>query len=139
SENDPRHVFEGNVDDTVERFWHGSSCVNMFTFVMIPGSETQLPMTQPLTINDAFTQASAWINASDLPIRSAFIGVSIAYADPASTYDPTSDVDCYLVVEGDPPEGKIGKITVNGVLLDVSWLPWEQLQSAESHAVLASL
>lgn len=96
-------------------------------------------MTQPLTINDAFTQASAWINASDLPIRSAFIGGSIAYADPASTYDPTSDVDCYLVVEGDPPEGKIGKTTVNGVLLDVSWLPWEQLQSAESHAVLASL
>ena len=92
-----------------------------------------------ITTGDAIAIASQWINETDLPIRSAFIGGSIAYAEPTNAYDPASDVDCYLVIDGDPPEGKIGKITVNGVLLDVSWLPWSQLEAAESHAVFASL
>lgn len=96
-------------------------------------------MNGSLTIGDAIAIASQWINETDVPGRSAFIGGSVASADPESPYDPASDVDCYLVVDGEPPDGKIGKITVSGVLLDVSWLPWDQLQMAESHAVLASL
>lgn len=96
-------------------------------------------MTHPRTIGDAIAIAAGWIAASDLLFTSAFIGGSMACADPALPYDPTSDIDCYLVLAGDPPDGKIGKITVDGVLLDVSWLPWHQLAGAESHAVLASL
>lgn len=96
-------------------------------------------MTTALTNGDAIAIASAWINNSDLPFVSAFIGGSIAHTDRDSRYDPASDVDCYLVVDGDPPVGKIGKITVDGVLLDVSWIPWSALEHAESDAVMASL
>ena len=96
-------------------------------------------MKETTTIGDAIAIATNWIASSELPFSSAFIGGSVAYTDPDSLYDPASDIDCYLVVEGDPPDGKIGKITVEGALLDVSWLPWNQLQQARSHAVLASL
>lgn len=96
-------------------------------------------MTEPLTNGDARATATLWVTESRLPFRSAFISGSLAWADPNAAYDPASDIDCYLVVDGDSPDGKIGKITVDGVLLDVSWLPWQQLEEAESHAVLASL
>ena len=96
-------------------------------------------MSYARTIADAIAIATHWITTSGLPFRSAFIGGSAAHADPHLTYNPASDIDCYLVVDDDPPAGKIGKITVPGVLLDVSWLPWDQLANAESHAVLASL
>lgn len=96
-------------------------------------------MNETLTVGDAIAIASNWIASSDLPFSSAFIGGSVAYAKPDTNYDPASDVDCYLIVDGDPPDGKIGKITVEGVLLDVSWIPWQQIENAESHAVLASL
>ncbi len=96
-------------------------------------------MNNSLTVGDAIIIATNWITSSDLTFRAAFIGGSVAYADPDSAYDPSSDVDCYLVIDGDPPDGKIGKITVNGVLLDVSWMPWAQLEHATSNAVFSSL
>lgn len=96
-------------------------------------------MTRLPTNGEALAAAATWITESRLPFRAAFIGGSMAWADPDLPYDPASDIDCYLVVNGDPPDGKIGKIRVDGVLLDVSWLPWQQLVEAESHAVLASL
>ncbi len=96
-------------------------------------------MNISLTNGDSIEIASNWINNAELDFSAAFIGGSVAYADPKSPYDAASDVDCYLVIDGDPPDGKIGKITVDGVLLDVSWLPWSQLENAEQHAVIASL
>lgn len=96
-------------------------------------------MIHTRTIGDAIAIATTWITESELPFASAFIGGSVAYADPDSPYDAASDIDCYLVVDGDPPDGKIGKITVDGVLLDVSWMAWRQLLQAESNAVFASL
>lgn len=96
-------------------------------------------MNDSLTIGDAIAIATNWITSSELPFLSAFIGGSVAYADAGSLYDPASDIDCYLVVEGDPPDGKIGKITVQGALLDVSWISWSGLEHAETDAVLASL
>lgn len=96
-------------------------------------------MTDSLTVDDALAIASTWITTSNLPFSSSFIGGSVAYAAPDSLYDPASDIDCYLVTDGEAPDGKIGKITVDGVLLDVSWLPWSQLEHAESDAVMASL
>ena len=76
-------------------------------------------MNISLTNGDAIEIASSWINNAELDFSAAFIGGSVAYADPDSPYDAASDVDCYLMIDGDPPDGKIGKITVDGVLLDV--------------------
>lgn len=96
-------------------------------------------MTNTRTIGDAIAITTAWISSSNLQFSSAFIGGSVAYADEGATYDPASDVDCYLVIHGDPPQGKIGKIMVEGVLLDVSWIPWSALENGEKDAVLSSL
>lgn len=96
-------------------------------------------MTNPLTTGKAVAIASNWITTTNAPHSSAYIGGSVAYANPDSPYDPASDIDCYLVLDGSPPDGKIGKITVDDVLLDVSWIAWEQLKSASGDAVLASL
>ena len=96
-------------------------------------------MNQTRTIGDAIALATQWVATSNLPFHAAFVGGSLAHADPRLPYDPASDIDCYLIVTGDPPATKIGKIIENGVLLDVSWLPWNQLEHASSHAVLASL
>ena len=96
-------------------------------------------MMAALRNDDAIEIASRWITASNLPYSAALISGSAAQASPKAPYDPASDVDCYLVVDGDPPDGKIGKATVDGVLLDVSWLPWQQLESTETNAVFASL
>lgn len=96
-------------------------------------------MSKPHTVAKAIEIASNWIANTNAPHSAAFIGGSIAYADPESAYDSASDIDCYLIVDGEPPVGKIGKIAVDGVLLDVSWVPWHQLQSAKDDAVLASL
>lgn len=96
-------------------------------------------MNNSFTVRDAVAIATNWIHHSDLSFRAAFIGGSAAHADPASPYDSASDIDCYLVMEGDPPNGKIGKITVDGVLLDISWMPCKQLEHAASDAVFASL
>lgn len=96
-------------------------------------------MSYTRTTGDAIAIATRWIAASNLPFQAAFISGSAASADPQLPHDPASDIDCYLIVSGDPPEGKIGKFTVDGVLLDVSWLSWLQVKHAQSHAVLASL
>lgn len=96
-------------------------------------------MTNAHTVGDALTITTNWITTSALPYTSAFIGGSVAYANPDSQYDPASDVDCYLVLNGDPPDRKIGKITVDGVLLDVSWMSWSQIENSDHDAVLTSL
>ena len=96
-------------------------------------------MKEPMTIDDAISIATNWISESDLSFSSAFISGSVASAPRDAVYESTSDIDCYLVTDADPPDGKIGKITVNGALLDVSWIPWSALENAETDAVLASL
>lgn len=96
-------------------------------------------MTHSLTVAEAIEIATAWIHRSGLPFTSAFIGGSVVTADASSPHDPLSDIDCYLVVDADPPKGKIGKIGVDGVLLDVSWISWKHLETSETDAVMASL
>lgn len=96
-------------------------------------------MTGPLTNARAQAIATAWIHTNDHLHAAAFIGGSAATVSPDTLYDPTSDIDCYLVIDGPPPPGKIGKVTVGGVLLDVSWLPWSHVETARTNAIIASL
>lgn len=96
-------------------------------------------MTTPLTIADAHAVAARWVTHNQQIHEAAFIGGSAATATSETPYDPASDVDCYLVISEPAPEGKIGKIRINGVLLDVSWMTWPQIESARANAVTASL
>lgn len=96
-------------------------------------------MSDSLTNRDAIAIATNWITASGLPFTSAFIGGSTAYADKKSPYDLSTDIDCYLVTDGELPTQKPGKVSVQDVLLDVSWMPWSELENAPSDAIVASL
>lgn len=91
------------------------------------------------TTGDAIAIATSWTQSAPLNHFAAFIGGSSATRPLDSPYDASSDVDCYVVIDGEPPEGKIGKIVVEGVLLDVTWIPWNQVKSAKNHAVVSSL
>ena len=91
------------------------------------------------TLADAISTATHWLQSTEIDHVAAFIGGSAATADPETLYSPTSDIDCYLVVAGEPPATKIGKIVVENVLLDVSWLSWQQIEAAPTDAVVGSL
>jgi hypothetical protein len=96
-------------------------------------------MKHHTTIGDAVSIASEWIESSELQFAAAFIGGSTGHADLEAAYDPASDIDCYLLTDGSVPAGKIGKILVNDVLLDITWLPWSLVMNAQEDAVMASL
>lgn len=96
-------------------------------------------MMTPRTAGDAFAIATNWIASSGLEFSAAIIGGSVGYAEPDALLGPAQDIDCYLIVDGDAPEGKIGKILVQGALLDISWIPWSALENAEDDAFMASL
>lgn len=96
-------------------------------------------MMTPRTAGDAFTIATNWIASSGLEFSAAIIGGSVGYAEPDALLSPAQDIDCYLIVDGNAPEGKIGKILVEGALLDVSWIPWSALENAEDDAFMASM
>lgn len=92
-----------------------------------------------ITLSDALATAANWLQTTEIECIGAFIGGSAATSDPAMPYSPTSDIDCYLVVMGEPPATKIGKIVIEGVLLDISWISWHQIEAAPTDAVIGSL
>lgn len=96
-------------------------------------------MINHCTVREALATAAEWIRTESPPHLAAFISGSSTQFGEDAWHDPSSDIDCYLVVDGEAPAEKIGKITIIGVLLDVSFLSWESLRHAQSDAVLSSL
>ncbi|MGW1028164.1 hypothetical protein ACWD4J_31495 [Streptomyces sp. NPDC002577] len=73
---------------------------------------------------------------SDAGFRGAyFSGSTVGLPDDAEL-PLSSDVDVFVVTAHDPPRAKPGKFRYQGALLEVSYVPWAQLASADD--VLAS-
>ncbi|MEV8569671.1 hypothetical protein AB0436_29590 [Streptomyces sp. NPDC051322] len=73
---------------------------------------------------------------SDAGYRGAyFSGSTVGLPDDAEL-PPSSDVDIFVVTAADSPPAKPGKLRYQGALLEVSYLPWAELASADE--VLAS-
>lgn len=68
-------------------------------------------------------------------VRGALWHGSIITMADDDALSPASDVDIVLLVDDPDAQPTPGKVDVNGVLLDVSCVPWEQVSSPE--AVLA--
>ncbi|MBW7882984.1 MAG: hypothetical protein H3C34_10160 [Caldilineaceae bacterium] len=86
-----------------------------------------------MLVREAKEVARRWVleNSSTLPgFRGAFFHGSITYLRDDAIISPTSDVDV-MVVFSDPPPHKVGKLVYDGVLLEISYLPSEQLKSPE--------
>jgi hypothetical protein len=62
----------------------------------------------------------------------AFFHGSINWLGEEDSLPATSDVDVMIVVEGPGPPEKLGKILYQGVVIEASYLPAEQIQSAEA-------
>ncbi|MFF1834878.1 hypothetical protein ACFVXE_11825 [Streptomyces sp. NPDC058231] len=87
----------------------------------------------------ARSAAARWVAQhaqSDAGYRGAyFSGSTVGLPDDAEL-PPSSDVDIFVVTAADSPQAKPGKLRYQGALLEVSYLPWAELASADE--VLAS-
>lgn len=86
-----------------------------------------------MNVLEAKTLAEQWIhdNISHEPgFRGAFYHGSINWMADDEQVPATSDVDL-MVVYDEPPPVKLGKFRQDGVMLEVSYLPSSEVQSAE--------
>ncbi len=87
-----------------------------------------------MTAPDARNAARQWVTdeAAELPgYRGALHHGSIVSLPDSAPLQPTSDVDIVVVIDGSEPGAKVGKFVYRNVLLDVSFLPWDQCQTPE--------
>jgi hypothetical protein len=85
-------------------------------------------------VKEAKTIARQWVTteAEKLPgFAGAFYHGSTNWLPADAVLPATSDLDI-MVVFADPPAVKLGKFIYQGVLLEVSYLPSDQLRSAET-------
>lgn len=94
-----------------------------------------------MKISEAFTIATRHISTNFPYASAAFVGGSSASAPPESELASDQDVDVYVLIEQEPPPGKIGKVRIDGALLDISWLNREVFEHAldADDAVMTSL
>jgi hypothetical protein len=83
--------------------------------------------------------AAAWVARharSDAVFRGAYFSGSTVGLPDSAELPPSSDIDIVVVTAQDDPPAKPGKLRYRDTLLEVSYLPWSQLVSADD--VLAS-
>ena len=87
----------------------------------------------------ARSAAVQWVSRharSDAGFRGAYVSGSTVGLPDDAELPPSSDIDICVVTAQDNPPAKPGKLRYRDALLEVSYLPWSQLASADS--VLAS-
>jgi hypothetical protein len=78
--------------------------------------------------------AAAWVERyarPDAGFRGAYFSGSTVGLPDSAALAPTSDVDVVVVTAADDPPAKPGKLRHRGVLLEVSYLPWSLLATAD--------
>jgi len=87
-----------------------------------------------MIVKEAKEVARQWVieQASEATgFYGAFYHGSTNWLPDEAPFPPTSDLDVMLVF-ADPPPVKLGKFIYRGVMLEISYLPMDQLQSPES-------
>jgi hypothetical protein len=87
-----------------------------------------------MLVSQAKSIAREWVaqEAAQAPgFCGAFFHGSVNWLADEDTLPPVSDVDVMVVMEGSVPLDKLGKLFYRGVLIEVSYLPEEQLRTAE--------
>jgi len=86
-----------------------------------------------MRIADAQAVAAAWVRSYDfapLPVLGTFLAGSTVAARGEDELAPESDVDVVVVLDG-PAPAKLGKLFVRGVRVEVTYLPWAELEDPE--------
>ena len=87
-----------------------------------------------MNVGEAKSTARHWVSekSNDLAgFQGAFIHGSTNWLPDDADLPPTSDVDVMVVTAEPSPPDKPGKLIHRGVMLEVSYLSWDQLQSPE--------
>lgn len=87
-----------------------------------------------MRVGEAKGVAERWVSgvASGLPgFAGAYVHGGVAWLPDAAELPATSDLDVMVVLDGPAPGIKLGKLSVEGVLLDVSYLPRDAVRTAE--------
>lgn len=87
-----------------------------------------------MRVSEAKAAAQRWVmeQGSRTPgFVGAYYAGSITWMPDEAALPDTSDVDIMLVVDGPLPPNKLGKLRVDGALLEVTCLPQAQVQTAE--------
>lgn len=87
-----------------------------------------------MIVKHAKDVARQWVieEASQVPgFGGAFYHGSINWLPDDAVFPETSDLDIMVVVAGPNPPNKLGKLIYRGVLIEISYLPSDQLQSPE--------
>lgn len=96
---------------------------------MQPYQPNQPSLLSP-TLSQAIQAARSWVaeNAADKPgYLGAYIGGSAPTLLPEDRLPAGSDTDVYLVTSDPTPPPKPGKLIHQGVLLEISFVSWQQL------------
>ncbi|KKC47919.1 hypothetical protein VE23_13695 [Paenibacillus sp. D9] len=87
-----------------------------------------------MRIGDARGLAAEWVReqgASGEGFVGAYLGGSTASMPEEAELPAGSDIDVFVVLEGEAAPPKLGKFIYGGALLEVTYLPWSELDSAE--------
>lgn len=87
-----------------------------------------------MLVREAVGIARQWAmeEASQMPgFLGAFFHGSINWLTGGETFPSNSDVDVMIVLAEPPPREKLGKITYQGLIIDASFLPIDQIRTAE--------
>lgn len=90
-----------------------------------------------MLVRDGRTAARAWVaeHAAQMSdFRGAFLSGSTTALPEDSELPTFSDVDVLVVVAGSATRPKLGKVPYRGVLLDITYLPWDELASVDQVA-----
>jgi hypothetical protein len=88
-----------------------------------------------MRVKHAKNIARQWVTehaASNPGFAGAFLHGSINWLTDEDDLPATSDVDVMIVLTDSEPPAKLGKFEYQGVLLEISYLPFEQAQSPET-------
>jgi hypothetical protein len=87
-----------------------------------------------MKVREARAVASRWVaaHAGAIPgFAGAFLSGSVIWLPAEEELPATSDVDVLVVTADHPPPPKLGKLPYGGLLVEVSFLSWEQLGGSE--------
>ncbi|HEX8863467.1 MAG TPA: hypothetical protein VGC06_31085, partial [Actinomycetes bacterium] len=87
-----------------------------------------------MEVREARAVASRWVaaHAGAIPgFAGAFLSGSAIWLPAEDELPATSDVDVMVVAGDHPPPSKLGKLPYGGLLVEVSFLSWEQLGTRE--------
>ncbi|ASS67099.1 MULTISPECIES: hypothetical protein [unclassified Paenibacillus] len=87
-----------------------------------------------MLVGDAWKLADEWVRKQAAPgegFVGAYLGGSTASMPEKAELPAGSDVDVFVVLEGEAAPPKLGKFLYGGALLEVTYLPWSGLDSVE--------